>query len=410
MIFSRSVPPKARHTYKCDAWAGMLFGVYSGWIFPFYLIIAKDRLHSSSFLISMMAAAPFVGNLLALLWANAMEGRAKKPFVVWSGVVARGCMLLLVFATTPLAFAAVVTVSQILATVAAPAYAVVMKDVYSDDHRGRIMGYVRVLMAFGMVVTTAIIGPLLAHASYRIIFPLGAIFGVASSLSFNRIRTQGPSREERSNKLPVHRFLLSSFGLFKENRQFRWFSLAVFTGGFGNLLLLPIVPVYQVDRLHITTSQAAVLTNIFSCVWMVSYLYWGRYVDRRCPLQATLVNSSILLLYPLVFLLSTNVWMLIPAFIVSGLTASGTELAYFNTVMEFSDERRLSQFQAIFTWLLGIRGTIAPFVGVVLKECLESNGIDYKFAFLVSFAIMGVGVLMQSYGARSFESRKCHMT
>ncbi|MBI2843844.1 MAG: MFS transporter [Armatimonadetes bacterium] len=399
MIFARSVPPKARRAYTADAWAGILFGIHAGWILPFYLIVARDRLHTSAFLISLMTAAPFLGNLFALLWANAMEGRSKKPFVVWSGILSRGMLLLIVVANTPLKFALIVTASHFLATIAAPAYAAVMKDVYPDEHRGRIMGYIRGMMAFTMILTTAAVGPLLSVANYRWIFPIGAIFGVAASYFFSTIPTSEPTHEERASKGPLFQFLRSSFGILSDNYSFRWFALSIFTFGFGALIIVPLYPIIQVDRLHISTSQAAVLANVMGVVWMVSYILWGRYIDIKSPLRATLINTVLSMLIPLNYFFAQSVWMLLPAAAITGITAAGIELAYFNSVLQFSEGRRVSHYQALFSWLLGIRGSIAPFVGGALKQLFDGWGWDYRYIFIMSGAIMLSGALMQYVGA-----------
>lgn len=407
-MFVRSIPKKNRPAFKRDALAGFLIGAYTGAIFPFYMIIARDRLHASTFLIGLMTAAPFLGNLLALMWANAMEGRPKMPFVVWSGIVARAIIILMLLADTPIKFALIITASQFLGTIAAPAYAAVMKDVYPDAQRGRIMGYIRVLLALAMMLSTAIVGILLSGLNYRWIFPIAALFGIGASISFSRIRTTPPSEEERVNKRPTHEFLLSAFGILKENREFRWFALSVFVFGFGNLLLTPIYPIFQVDRLHIKTSQAAVLTNVFSVVWMVSYLYWGRFVDVRSPLRATLVNVILSVIIPVNYFFAGNVWMLLPAYVVMGITSAGIELAYFNGILRFAEEGRVPHYQALFSWLMGVRGTIAPFIGAALMRSFQSRGWDFRYLFLFGAGVMLVGALIQALGVhRSPRSSTC---
>lgn len=403
------LPSKVRYAYKRDLLAGALVGLYTGSIFPFFLIIARDRLDASTFLISLMTAAPFIGNLLALLWANAMEGRPKLPFVVWSGTIARSLMFLMVIATTPLRFALIICSSQFLGTIASPAYAAIMKDIYPDNQRGRIMGYVRVALALSTIVATLAAGILLADGNrwifpagqnYRWLFPVAALFGIGASISFSRIPTSPPSEEECIGKRKTHEFLIAAFAILADNRRFRWFALSVFTFGFGNLLLVPLYPVFQVDRLHITTYQAAILSNVLSIVWMASYLYWGRYVDLRSPLRATLVNVFLSMLVPINYFLAHSVWMLLPAFVISGVTAAGIELAYFNSILKFAEERRESHYQALFSWLLGVRGSVAPFIGAGLASVFNGRGWDIRYIFLIGAFLMLCGAMMQFLGVR----------
>jgi len=165
----------------------VLAGLYTGGIFPFAGVIAREQLHASAFILALMTAAPFLGNLCALFWAQAMEGRPKVPFVKWSQLAARTTFLLALFATTPFRFALILSTAQILGTIATPAYASIIKEVYPDDQRGRIMSYTRAALFSACVLTTFIVGPLLKWISYRYVFPVVCLFGIAAACVFGRI-------------------------------------------------------------------------------------------------------------------------------------------------------------------------------------------------------------------------------
>ena len=102
------MPAGAREAFRVELAAMLLAGVYLGTVFPFVNIIARGQLHASPEVLAAMTAAPFVGNLFALFWARAMEGRRKVPFVTWSHLCARGSVLLMAFAHTPWAFAGII--------------------------------------------------------------------------------------------------------------------------------------------------------------------------------------------------------------------------------------------------------------------------------------------------------------
>jgi hypothetical protein len=413
-----AIPPKAKRAVSLDTVAGILVGIHTGGIFPFYLIIARQQLHASSFQISAMVAAPFFGHLLALYWANAMEGRSKMSFAVAAWTIARALVILTVAAVTPFTFTAIFCISQFLISAAGPAYAAIMKDVYPDEHRGRLMGHVRVALALFQIVTTFVAGWALTRyganslfhvGSYQWVFPAGALFGIASALVFSRIKTSPPTHEEKSNKTSIGPFLLSTFSILKQDNGFRWFALAVFTYGFGALIIAPLQPIYQVDALHITTEQAAVLSNAANLIWMFSFVFWGKYVDVRSPLKATVVNAFLAILCPLnyfivAFFVHANVWMLLPSAVLTGITNAGIELAYFNTVLEFADENRVSHYQALFYWLLGLRGCVAPFIGGSLITLFAQKGLDGRYLFLLAAIIMLIGSAMQVVGMRREKS------
>jgi MFS family permease len=404
MFFERAIPAEARDAFRRDSWAGILSGLYTGAIFPFIGFIARDRLHASVTLIGLMTAAPFIGNMFALFYANAMEGRRKMPFFVWSLVIARALFFFVLFAYSPLTFAIIVSVIQIIASVSGPAYAAILKEIYPDEHRGRIMAYIRVGMAFMTFIGTQLAGQLLKRhiVGFQVLFPIAGFFGVVSALTFGSIKTAYVDPNHPSNlKVPTHQFLKNTLAIFKEDRNYAWFAMSVFTYGFGNLVAAPLYPVFQVDTLHITAAQVALLANISTVIWMFSYFYWGKYVDMRSPLRAVVINVLLISLVPFVYFMARSVWMLIPAAVITGITMGGVELSYFNSILYFAKEGRESHYQALHAFLLGIRGTIAPFIGAAIVSSFKSGNIDVRYVFLISMALMLLGAALQLVGVKS---------
>jgi len=125
------------------------------------------------------------------------------------------------------------------------------------------------------------------------------------------------------------------------------------------------------------------------------YFVWGRYIDSRGPLKTVLVNVILGATVPLVYLSANSVYDLLPAAFIQGVTWAGIELSYINSILVFADERRVAQYQALHSALLGVRGTIAPFFGAVLMD-----NIGIKPTFVVAFGFMVAGVLMQALGVR----------
>jgi MFS family permease len=432
MLPSRKVPRTAREAYRLDRLSSFLTGAYVGAIFPFVGVIARQQLHASAFVLSIMAAAPFVGNLFALFWARVMEGRPKLPFMIWSQIVARSAFLLTVFATTPLRFALIVGAAQLIATISTPAYAAVIKEIYPDDQRGRIMSYTRAALFTTGVIVTFAAGPLLERVSYRWVFPIAALYGIAAAWIFSRVPVaenggarcsvlgagldkggptgsqQVPSRPSREpsseHRAPPFRetftFLWGTLGILRDDHRFRWFALSVFTYGFGNLMLMPVIPIVQVDQLKISTASIALLANVSQITAAIAYFYWGRYVDRHSPVKAVIINIVLNLFIPICYYYAVNFWYLVPAFILSGITMAGIDLSYFNSVLSFAGEQNATRYQALQSFLLGIRGTIAPFVGSALMRLFHGNGWEIRGIFLVALFFILAGCWMQMVGLR----------
>src|SRR5438477_3947066 len=198
----KRVPVSARSAFRVDVASMLLAGLYTGTVFPFINVLARGQLHAGPEVIAAMTAAPFIGNLFALFWASAMEGRRKVPFVKWSYIGARLLVFLMALARSPWAFAGVVSGAQIIGTVATPAYASVIKEVYPDSQRGRIMGLTRAALLTAQIAATCAAGWLLARYSYRLLFPFAAAVGVVAALVFGRIHPhegEGATGEEQES-------------------------------------------------------------------------------------------------------------------------------------------------------------------------------------------------------------------
>ncbi len=392
-----------------------LAGLYTGAVFPFAAVIARDDLNASPLILAVMTAAPFIGNLMALFWARAMEGKAKVPFVKWSHLGARFMILLAVFASGAWQFALVVSLCQIIGSIATPAYAAIIKEVYPAEQRGQILAYSRAAILVAQIISTLVAGWLMGFVSYQWVFPCAAVIGIIAAFVFARINPSETDAEtvEELEKRPgamekmrdTASFIWSTLGILREDRAFRWFALSVFTYGFGNLLTVPIIPLVQVDELHITKAQLAVMFNLMQVVAIFFYFYWGRFVDRRSPQQAVVINVLLNCLVPIVyiatgFLPGANAWVLLPAYIVSGIVLAGIDLSYFNAILTFSGSDNVSRYQALQSFLLGIRGTIAPLIGSFMAVALRAQGQNLRWAFVVGLVFMLTGAWMQQMAMR----------
>jgi MFS family permease len=168
-------------------------------------------------------------------------------------------------------------------------------------------------------------------------------------------------------------------------------------------MIAPVIPIIQVDRLHISTTHIALLANLAQITAAMAYFFWGRYVDRHSPLKAVVLNILLNALIPLFYLVAGNKWMLIPAFILGGVTQAGIDLSYFNSILSFATEESASRYQALHSFLLGIRGVLAPVLGGFMIEGLRNYGLDLRWVFVVALTLILTGCWMQVIGIRRRE-------
>lgn len=401
----RQVRGGARPAFRVDLAAMFLAGLYTGAVFPFIQVIARDDLGASPTQISLLAAAPFLGNLLALFWAQAMEGRRKMPFVLYTHLACRSMVCLSFAAVGAWPFALVLSSCQMIGSIATPAYAAIIKEVYPDDQRGTILGYTRAAILIAQIATTLAAGWAMAYVSYRVIFPIAGLIGMTSAVLFSRILPEekadpAPAPGARPGLRQTAAFIGRTFDILREDRAYAWFALSVFTYGFGNLLTTPVIPLIQVDEMHIRKSQLAVLHNLMQVVAIGAYFYWGRYVDRQGPQKAVVISVMLNCLVPAVYIASAwtpglGAWALLPAYVLNGIVMAGIDLSYFQAILTFAGPDNASRYQALQSFLLGIRGSVAPFIGAFLIGVLKDRALDLRWIFAVGLVFMLTGAWMQ---------------
>jgi MFS family permease len=401
-VIGRVLSPQVIPAYRWDALAGLLGGIYMGAIFPFVMRIARADLQASRLEISLLTAAPFIGSLLAPLWARQMVGRAKMPFCVYSWTFARALFFGMLVVTQAWQFVLLIGLAQIIGSISGPAYTALMKDIYPDEERGRAMGLVRVGSYSAVLIVSLIVGHLLdSRVPFKWVFPVAAGVGIAGAWCFSRVPVKESSAlEAQQVRLSALGFWLQTMAILKHNHGFLWFAASVMTYGFGNLVAFTIYPLYQVDRLNVTNVQVATLTNTSSICSIIAFAYWGHFMDRHGALWTALVNILLQCLMPIVYFFSGAWWHLVPAAVVQGIAGAGIELAYLNVILTLAEEGKEAQYQALHSMLLGIRGTIAPFIAVPVLRML-----GFHASFLVCLSLMLLGAYMQAVSLRAYRRR-----
>lgn len=378
MMFSLDLPGPVRRALRWDATSALLGGLYLGGIFPFLGVIARRDLHASAALIACLSAAPSLGNLFAPLTAHHMRTRPKLPYVVWPSVAGRAMFFAMPLAASAPVFIALAALASAVSAFGAPAYAAVIRDAYPVERRGLLMGLVRVAQVVTSMVGALLIGQLLGVVSYRWIFPAVAALGIGSTLAFSRI---GVTAEPGDRGQAPARFS-DGFRLLAVDRTFRLYSACFFLYGLGNLIMGPVIPVFQVDELHISTQWVGYLATAATALGALGYLVWGRLLDRHGPFRLLLSVIAVAAAAPLTYLLAHSVPVLLVAAVASGFAAAGADLAYVNAAMRFAARDAVAAYAGVFAFLQACRGLPGPFIGAALSQALGPRPV-----FLVALGL-----------------------
>lgn len=366
--------------------------MFLGITMPFLTRIARAELHASDLAIGLMNAAPFIGNLLAPVWARQMEGKAKMPFCQASWITGRSLLLLMPLVTTATGFVGVISLLLFIGTISSPAYTSLMKDIYPDRARGQLMSYVRIVVQGTTFLSTLIAGRLMDRGvGFGPLFAVAGVAGVLAALFFKQVRPLS-SAPPPSTELPqpLLSFFLDTLSILKENESYRWFALSVMLYGFGNLMAWPLYSLYQVEQLHIRPTQIANLTNTASICAIFGALFWGRYIDRHGAAKTVFRGILLIASISVIYFFAHTVELLFLAAFLSGFGMAGIELSYTASILNYAEPGKAARYQALHSLLLGIRGVLAPLVALPLLR-----QVGYQGVFVVTFVFMLIGAYLQ---------------
>jgi hypothetical protein len=183
------LPLTDRVTHWWDLWASLAYGFFSGGCLTF-LSIAARRAGVSDAGMALMLTMPYVGMLSGILLGHLAERHGPMPFYLWPTLASRASLLALPLVKGPIGFLAVAAAFHLLANLGGPAYASMMRSNFSDEHRGRLMGNVRVLIVVVAAGTSWAAGAVLERwpGSWHWLFAGASAVGIVALLFFARIR------------------------------------------------------------------------------------------------------------------------------------------------------------------------------------------------------------------------------
>ena len=365
--FLASLPLTDRVTFSREMLAALAWGLYTGLALSLLSIIAR-RIGASAGGLALMVSMPFAGLFASFFAGHLASHRRKMPFVFWPNLAAAAVLMLAGFARTPGIYVAVVSGWYFLNGLSGPAYAAIVRSNYSDANRGRLLGYIRIVITLIAALASAAAGAILdLHAdAYRVLLPAGALFGVVNALLFRRIRV----RSERTASNPaVTGSLRSTLSRIFADRPFLAFLALAFLASGPDKLGIALEPILLVDEIGIDYRSAGLIFGtLASAVNILGFWLVGRLVKPGRSLALLGKVFVLLACRWAVLALATRVPHLLPAAILSGLMNPAFELVTLFAIMEFAPGTELPAYMGAHYALLGVRGLVGPAVGTFIVE------------------------------------------
>jgi MFS family permease len=252
---------------------------------------------------------------------------------------------------------------------------------YPRHVMARITGRIVIVSSLGVATGALVVGRILdLHArAARWFYMFAALCGVWAALRYRAVRVRreyqllaaeiGSSPMASTFSLSMLREILRADAAFR--RYMFWMSLY----GSGNLMMTAQMVVLFSDRLHLASLTQILLLTVLPMLMMPLFLpWWARLFDRGHIIEYR--SRQCWALVAAILLLSLGVvwrqtWLLWPGAVLIGVSYAGANLGWNLGHNDFATPGRAQHYMGVHVTLTGVRGLIAPPVGMACYELLE---------------------------------------
>lgn len=422
-----------RHIAPWSILAGLIEGQFGS-------IVVSRTFHGSDLMIAIASATPVGAQLFSLVWGMLCIGRPKRTlFTIFGAATVLCAGIAGAIPATPAGtvwFIVQLAAAQIMLAGVVTVRSAVWKLNYPRSHRGQITARIQRVRSIGSIVAMLAAGMALDHdsLSYRYIIPMAAMCGAVGVFIATRIRVRrdrvarshDPLRHESAVDQarwaePFNLTALISPGhvlgqmvrVLNRDRRFLQYCIAQSLTGISNLLTISVAVAVVTRDLDagdrwgfwISTALLSALSNL---AMLGSISRWGRLFDDVGVLRFRVINVvcwAAGLLFGLAGALAVvygakYTGYYFPAAVLlfalrglaNGLGAGGGALAWNLGHLDFAKPEEAEIYMGIHVSLTGLRGLIAPLIGMWLYASFGWTvwviGLSFSLCSLYSYASM----------------------
>ncbi len=381
--------PLARASYRrelaADATLPACYALLEG---GFVGVLADKAFHLSPFGIALISASQLYGNLASAAWARAGERAHKVPLLaIMQGSVAVLAGAMAFLPTTSAGarlFVAALIASHLVRGGVTTLRSVIWTQNYDAGARARVTARLSFLNQGLMAGGAWLAGLWLdAHAlSFRAPYVLGAVLGATGALVFSRLVMRGeevPSAPPLGTRRQASGPRISAFRLIRQDPHYSRYLLWLSLLGASNMMIEPAVVVLVSRELAAdTTTSVGLITTLPLGLGVLTLPLWAAYVDRVHVAEFRARHSWLFALSQaltgLGALLGSLAWIAAGRALL-GIARGGGSLAWNLGHNDFAPPERAGLYMGVNATLTGVRGAIAPFLGVALYVGVERQEI-----------------------------------
>jgi len=363
-----------------------------------------------NFAVALVAGAPSMANIVSFAWANLAHGRSRVGLLVALQALFAVCVGLIAFAPRAHGGLVMTILAVILARMLWAGVLTIRATIWTANYprhlMARMTGRIVVLNEVGMAAVALATGWLLDRRAElaRWIYLIAALAGLAAAWQYRAVRVRREFRllsAEAGEGIGAAPFSLRMLReILREDPAFRRYMFWMGMYGAGNLMVNSQMVVLFTDRLHLSsTTQVLLLTALPLLLMPVFLPAWARLFDRGHIIdyrarQCWALVAAIAILCLAVVL--RRGWMLWPGSVLLGISYAGANLGWNLGHNDFASLGRAQHYMGVHVTLTGVRGLLAPPLGMLCYQWLESARAGSGIAALL------IPITMVTAGAIGF--------
>ena len=413
---SPTTPPQQKRELLAWALLPMMMGAVDGGVIGILTKRLFDGHVNETILdwsVATLAAAQGFANISSFLWAAISNGRHKIYFIsalkIAIVLLIAGVAFVPQTSTGLIMLLACVVGTRVCYTGIVTLRTTVWQANYPRTNRAIVAGKIATVQALVLASVALGIGQVMDinDQAFRWVYPVAASFGIFGAWVYSKIRVKNHERllrEERAAADQVSLLPFRTFHLLVEDRQFAKFMTCQFVLGVGNLMLTGPLVVILADQFELDyLGEILIVTTIPIIMIPLSTPFWARFLNKTHILRFRSVHSWFFVASSLCIGVSISMHSVTGLWIgaaIRGIAFGGGVLAWNLGHQDYASVEQSSRYMGLHVTLTGIRGLLAPALGMAVYTILLSRGVEAgPIVFYIGAslsAIGGIGFIMLS--------------
>lgn len=351
--------------------------------------------------VAVATGAPFFANLFSMIWVRLSQGRNKAHLISRLAMIcclcSAGLAWMPVNETGLVGLLILLVIARVCWSGITTLRSVIWRGNYPRNIRARITARYTTVFALATSVAALAAGWLIEQGitAFQLLSAVFALISLWASWRYRHLalRRQAILADKPGSTLT----LLQMPALFRADQAFARYMLAMFILGAGNLMLIGLL-VVGIHRFTgvLPWQQIMITSAIPMLIIPFAVRWWARLLEGNHIFFFRIWHGAGLTLAMSVFLLALatgSEWLLFIGSACYGLAQSGGAIGWNLGHNDFSDNDRALDYMAVHVTLTGVRGLLAPLLGISFYQLLVQVDLGY-LALLLPVSLVAIGTLM----------------